>query len=62
MADPALKALVLAAAAIAAGGCDRLPHWALLRDPPGSVIVKLPPPRAATPRPGFAFAEAEKRP
>ena len=62
MAHPALSALGLAVVGIAAGGCDRLPHWSLLRDPPGSVTVKLPPPRLATPRPGFAFAEAEKRP
>jgi len=46
------RAVVLAAAALTLGGCDRLPQ----RD--SSATVKLPPPR--TPSPGFAFAEAQK--
>jgi hypothetical protein len=48
------RPVVLAAAALALGGCDRLPQRSLA----SAVTVKLPAPR--TPAPGFAFAEGQK--
>ena len=48
------RPVVLAAAALTLGGCDRLPQGSLA----SAVTVKLPAPR--TPTPGFAFAEQQK--
>jgi hypothetical protein len=48
------RPVVLAAAALTLGGCDRLPQRGLA----SAVTVRLPAPR--TPTPGFAFAQAQK--
>ena len=53
MARPQLSAAAAAVLALVTTACDRVPHWDLLRGPPSSVTVRLPPARAAVPAPGF---------
>jgi len=53
MARSRLSAVAAAVLAFGTSACDRLPHWALLRETPSSVTVRLPPARAAVPAPGF---------
>jgi hypothetical protein len=55
MANLKLSAAALTALALASSACDRLPQRFARRAAPGSVTVKLPPARPATPAPGFAF-------
>jgi hypothetical protein len=48
--------LAMAALALAAGGCDAKPEFALNN----SITVKLPPARPAPSVPGFAFQRVRK--
>jgi hypothetical protein len=54
MAGSPLRAVVLAALALQASACDRLPH----RAGNSSVTIKLPP--ATAPSPGFTFDGAQR--